>query len=123
MKRTSVYFGILSFLIIVMLFGLLTAQPLPEQKKALQASSAEYVVIGHVQSRDNLVTISKGPQGTVYTIKDKAGRALATNISGKDLKKKHPALFEHVKTWMAGNDASLRPGGAERLLLMKNLKR
>lgn len=73
-----------------------------------KATSDKDVVIGYLQSRDNIVTISRGPKGTVYTIKSKDGKTLASKLSEKELQAKYPAVYDQVKHGLAGNDATLR---------------
>jgi hypothetical protein len=77
-------------------------------KTVEKASPGTGAVIGHLQSRDKVVTISKGKKGTVYTVKDKDGKMLNADLSEKDFQSKYPALYDQVKHGLAGNDASLR---------------
>ena len=79
-----------------------------DKDKKPQMTPNNSIVIGYMQSRDRVVTISQGPEGTVYTIKNKDGKALAENISEKDLKEKYPSVYSQVKYGLAGNDATLR---------------
>ena len=79
------------------------------EKKAKQPSLEQGVVIGHLHTRDKVVTISKGQKGIAYTIKTKAGKTLDANLSEKKFQAKYPALFDQIKDGRAGNDATLRP--------------
>jgi len=79
-----------------------------DENKKPQVTNKNSVVIGYMQSRNRVVTISQGPKGTVYTIKNKDGKVLAENISEKDLKEKYPSVYSQVKYGLAGNDATLR---------------
>lgn len=79
-----------------------------EKKNAKKASPDKDIVIGHLQSRDKIVTISKGQKGSVYTIKTRDGKTLKANLSEKDFQAKYPTLYEQVKYGLAGNDATLR---------------
>ena len=72
------------------------------------ATSGKDSVIGHLEFRDRRVTIISGPKGTVYTIQTAGGKTLAAKISEKALQTKYPALFNHIKYGLAGNDASIR---------------
>jgi hypothetical protein len=85
-----------------------TTAPSGEKKAVEKASPEKDVVIGHLQSRDKIVTISKGQKGTVYTVKGKDGKTLNANLSEKDFEAKYPTLYEQVKYGLAGNDATLR---------------
>jgi len=79
-----------------------------DENKKPQVTDQNSVVIGYMQSRDRIVTISREPKGTVYTIKNKDGKVLAENINEKDLKEKYPSVYSQVKYGLAGNDATLR---------------
>ncbi len=79
-----------------------------QQKKGPQASTKKDGVIGYLESRDKIVTIFKGPNGAVYTIKTKDGKTLDTKLSEKNLQAKYPTLYNQVKHGLAGNDATLR---------------
>jgi len=79
-----------------------------DDNKKPQVTDKNSTVIGYMQSRDRIVTISTGPKGTVYTIKNKDGKALAENISEKDLQEKYPSVYSQVKYGLVGNDATLR---------------
>lgn len=65
-------------------------------------------VIGYLHTRDKIVTIVREPNGTVYTIKTKSGKTLATRIREEDLQAKYPDVYRQVKDGRAGNDATLR---------------
>ncbi len=78
-----------------------------EPNKTQKASAGKYVVIGSLQSRDKVVTISQGPKGIVYTVQNKNGKILAHRIKEKDLQAKYPGIYSQVKTGLAGNGAFL----------------
>jgi hypothetical protein len=73
-----------------------------------QAPSGEAIVIGYLQTRDRIVTISRDSEGAVYTVKKKNGKTLAAGLREKDFQVKFPVLHDQVKNGLAGNDASLR---------------
>jgi len=79
-----------------------------DENKKPQVTDKNSVVFGYLQSRDRIVTISRGPKGTFYTIKNKNGKILAEDISEKELKEKYPSVYSQVKYGLAGNDATLR---------------
>ena len=83
-----------------------------------KALPGKELVIGYLHTRDRVVTISKGSDGTVYTVKNKEGKTLAANLSQKDFAAKYPALYEQVEYGVAGNDATLHrtamPASASR---------
>ncbi len=79
-----------------------------QQNTEQSATSDKDVVIGHLQGRDRIVTISRGPKGPVYAIKNKDGKILAAKLNEKELQTKYPAIYNQVKYGLAGNDATLR---------------
>ncbi len=78
-----------------------------EPNKNQKSTNEKGNVIGYLQSRDKIVTIIRGSEGTAYTVKTKDGKTLAMNLSEKDLETKYPTIFQQVKNGMAGNDATL----------------
>jgi hypothetical protein len=108
-KGVLISLGILAICIAVMP----ATSPAGEQKEKPQTPDAKYVVIGHLQSRDKVVTISLGPNGAVYTIKNKAGKVLEAQIQEKDLQDKYPTIYYQITSGVAGNDATLRPTVAD----------
>ena len=69
-------------------------------------------VIGHLKTRDQVITITAGPDGSLYTIKSKEGGMIALNISDEELASRFPDLHEKIeksladpKIW-AGTDRS-----------------
>ena len=68
----------------------------------------EGVVICYLQSRNNIVTISSGTDGNVYTVRTKDGKTMAAKLSEADFQGKYPALYKQIKSSVAGNDATLR---------------
>jgi hypothetical protein len=90
-----------------------------DENKKSQTINNNSVVIGYMQSRDRVVTISQGPNGAVYTIKNKDGKVLAENFSEKDLKEKYPSVYSQIKYGLAGNDARLRKDEVDRIRGMR----
>ena len=68
----------------------------------------EGAVICYLQSRNNIVTISSGPDGNVYTVRTKDGKTMAAKLNEADFQEKYPALYQQIKSSVAGNDATLR---------------
>jgi hypothetical protein len=92
-----------------------TTAPSDEKKKVEKGSSEKDVVIGHLQFRDKVVTISKGQKGTAYTVKSTDGKTLDANLNEKNFQAKYPSLFDQIKDGRANNDATLRKGEAVRI--------
>jgi hypothetical protein len=79
-----------------------------QQNKRRQTPDRKYVVIGSLQTRDKVVTISQGAKGIVYTIKTKDGKTVAKELTEKDLQAKYPGVYRQIKSGLAANDATLR---------------
>jgi hypothetical protein len=80
-----------------------------------QNKSAQGTVIGYLESRDKVVTITRGLKGSVYTVKTKDGTVLDAKLSDKELETKYPEIHSQIKEGRAGNDASLRKDERERI--------
>ena len=52
------------------------------------------ITIGHVKTRDKIITIKKSPKGIVFTLKTKKGDALGSDMIRDDLLVKFPELKE-----------------------------
>ena len=68
----------------------------PEEGKQSKGS-----VIGHLKTRDRVITITTGPDGPLYTINSKEGRLIALNLSGEELATRFPALHEKIEKSLA----------------------
>jgi hypothetical protein len=79
-----------------------------DQGKGQQSPAAKDVVLGYLESRDRIVTLLRGTKGTIYTIKTKDGKTLATKLQEKDFQAQYPQLYDQIKYGVAGNDATLR---------------
>ena len=58
-------------------------------------------VIGRLKTRDQVITITAGPDGPLYTIESKEGELIATNISGEELASRFPDLHEKIEKSLA----------------------
>jgi|WetSurMetagenome_2_1015567.scaffolds.fasta_scaffold441910_1 hypothetical protein len=72
-----------------------------------QAAPKGATVIGHLESKDRVITVSQGTKGPLYTITTKEGKVLASKMDEKSLQAKYPDLYHQVKDGVAGNDARL----------------
>jgi hypothetical protein len=66
------------------------------------------VVIGHIKTRDRVVTIRRTKEGNRYTVKTLNGKTLDARINDKDFKARYPLLHDKLQTGLANNDATLR---------------
>jgi hypothetical protein len=62
-----------------------------------------FIVIGHLEHRDNIVTIKTGEQGTVYSVHDKQGKVLHENLTPEQLKLRSPNIHGFIEAAEAGN--------------------
>jgi len=72
----------------------------PEAKKT---TPMEHPVITTIKKKDRTLVVKTGPQGPLYTVLDKKGNAVVSDISETDLAKKDPELHKWVKSAIAGN--------------------
>ena len=77
------------------------------QGKNGQSAPSGAPVIGHLESRDRIITITKGPKGPLYTVKTKDGKIIAKKIDEKNLQAKYPDIYHQIKSGVAANDAGL----------------
>jgi hypothetical protein len=69
---------------------------------------SDYPVIGHLKTRDKIITIKAGPEGALYTVEAGDGRILALNLPAEELYVKFPRLKDDLERGLAGEDASYR---------------
>jgi hypothetical protein len=113
-KGASACISLLAVSLILAVASCVLAQK-GEQKKARtvveqmdKQAPAKDVNMGYLQFRDKVVMISRGAKGSLYTVKNKDGKVLASKINEKAFKEKYPVLFKQVESGLAGNDATLR---------------
>jgi hypothetical protein len=80
----------------------------PAGVQAEKQAPATDVNMGYLQTRDKFVMISRGAKGSLYTVKSKDGKVLASKINEKDFEEKYPGLYKQFRDGLAGNDAALR---------------
>jgi len=73
--------------------------PTPEPTRELKDSG--WPVIGHLKSRGETITIMSGPTGTLYTVRDKNGKALLWEVPVETLRSERPDWNERVNRGMA----------------------
>jgi len=59
-------------------------------------------VIGHLETRDKVITMKSGPDGLLYLVRTKDGKILHENLSEEQLKAQAPEIHELIKTSVAG---------------------
>ncbi|HHY84585.1 MAG TPA: hypothetical protein GYA07_03485 [Verrucomicrobia bacterium] len=65
-------------------------------KSAPPATNSAYVVIGHLEKRDHLITVKSGPKGPVYTVATKDGKVLMESASKEQLRAQAPELYQMI---------------------------
>jgi hypothetical protein len=74
-----------------------------------------YPLIGHLKTKNKLITIRRGPDGPLYTVETKDGKILAVNLPAEKLYAKFPELKKVLERGMAIEDASNRLRNKEDL--------
>jgi hypothetical protein len=83
---------------------------IPAQTNSIQVSAnstntpskPELPVLGYVESRDRVITLKAGPNGTIYSCRTKDGKVLFENLSAEQLRAQSPELGDFVKSAVAG---------------------
>ena len=70
------------------------------------AQSEEAPVVARLVTRNRVVLIRSGEQGTQYTVKTEKGEVLDANLSDRDFQAKHPDIYERIKPAIARPDAN-----------------
>jgi hypothetical protein len=73
-----------------------------------QTQSEKDVVLGYLHTRDKIITIMRGSEGSAFTVKTSDGRILDSKLNEKSFQAKYPTLSNQIKYGLAGNDATLR---------------
>jgi hypothetical protein len=55
-----------------------------------------FVVIGHLQHRDRIVTVKSGNQGPVYSVSTADGKTLFENLTAEQLKTESPEIYNVI---------------------------
>ena len=61
------------------------------------AETGQYVVIGHLQHRERVVTIKSGDQGTVYSVQNNDGKILYDNLTATQLQTQAPEIHDFIE--------------------------
>ena len=79
-----------------------------------------FIVIGHLEHRDRLVTVKSGAAGTVFSGRSKDGKILFENLTAEQLKVQSPDIHDFIDAATAGT-ADLRPSRPMQSILSKKL--
>ena len=76
-----------------------------DRREALPAGPATSLpAIGHLRTRDRIITILSGEGGPVYTIRTTGGEVLFRELSEDDLRAELPEVHGLIKSAFAGGD-------------------
>src|SRR5438067_8228777 len=84
----------------------------------MPAEATNFALIGHLETRDKIVTIQSGANGLRYLVKTKEGKVLHENLSEEQLKAQAPEIHELIKMSVAGKssrNAAFMDARVERL--------
>jgi hypothetical protein len=70
--------------------------------QAQEGEQPDGTVIGHLETRDQVISIRTGPDGPLYTIRSKKGQEIATQLTREELAARFPDLHEKIEKSMAG---------------------
>lgn len=85
------------------------------EKADPESPSAEAApAVGVLKTISYEITLHSTADGPLYSVRDKEGKELATEVSKEDLAANYPEIHEELKSLWAGNDAA--PVKAENLL-------
>ncbi|HZI51563.1 MAG TPA: hypothetical protein VFE29_07045 [Terriglobia bacterium] len=56
-----------------------------------------FVVMGHLQHRDRIVTVKSGPSGRVYSVQTADGTLLFENLTAEQLKTESPQIHDFIE--------------------------
>jgi hypothetical protein len=82
-----------------------SAQTTPKEEMVVfqseEGKQSKGSVIGRLETRDEVITITAGPNGPLYTIKSKEDRLIGVNLTGEELVTRFPALHERIEKSLA----------------------
>jgi hypothetical protein len=80
-------------------------QAMPEEEavapQTKEGEQPEGTVIGHLKTRDQVISITTGPDGPLYTIRSKEGQEIAIHLTKEELATRFPDLHEKIEKSMA----------------------
>ena len=97
----------------------LVAPPLATQIVP-SVETGPFIVIGHLEHRDRLVTVKSGAAGTVFSGRSKDGKILFENLTAEQLKVQSPDIHDFIDAATAGT-ADLRPSRPMESIFSKKL--
>jgi len=68
----------------------------PQESNPSRQTSAG-LVIGHLETRDRMITVRTGSDGPLYTVKSESGKILAVDLPAGELSDRFPELKDVVE--------------------------
>ncbi len=92
--------------ILILFWLILIGSGCGEQSGRVQTENTKdnFPVIVYLKTRNEVVSIMSGYQGTVYTVMTKEGRIIVKNLSENELQVKLPNLYHFLKTSYADDE-------------------
>ncbi len=56
-------------------------------------------MLGYIESRDRIITLKAGPNGTIYSCKTKDGKVLFENLSPEQLRAQSPEILAEPESY------------------------
>jgi hypothetical protein len=75
-------------------------------------------VIVHLVSRDHVVSITTGPNGTLYSAKTKGGVVVASGLTLQQLQEQHPTIYRRLHPAIAPAATADASAGRPEPILM-----
>src|SRR5688572_22162220 len=89
------------------------APPTPVENPQLNGlGTPEHPVIVRLAGRREVVTVSGGPNGPVYSVADHQGRTMLSHATLEELRDRHPDVYRQIRTLVA-TDTGTVTGSAE----------
>jgi hypothetical protein len=79
--------------------------PSPVDPRFAGLGTADHPVIVRLVGRSQVLTVSGGPRGPVYSVADAQGRTMLSHATLDELRVKHPELYQQIRGTVA-SDAS-----------------
>jgi hypothetical protein len=90
----------------------------PSAAQIPTGETGPFIVIGHLEHRDRVVTIKSGAQGVVYSVRNRDGKILFDNLTAAQLKAQSPEIHDFIEAGTASH-----AGMAEPQIPMKVMQR
>jgi hypothetical protein len=69
--------------------------------QAKEGEQPDGTLIGHLETRDQVISITAGPGGPLYTIRSNEGQEIAMHLTEEELAARFPDLHEQIEKSMA----------------------